>query len=381
MKWVWFWKACIVVSHFLPRSGDYDLTLLQVYDTLFNKYVTRMNFKMRMRKLAIRSIRAPSGIRLKLIDLNALPHHSPVCGLITISEMEHLAKSYGVIPPKVFYEVFLSKQLQPQSAALQPTLGRPRKKYSVGQASHDQDGVRAPHLSMSSLAHRPHLPLGEGVVGVANQQRLGPFSGPTVVPMEGVVMSAVSSSHGVTISSSHGNSVPRVVVPSSAGYRYGVVPYIGSGRVNGTDDDESLTVSIPRRMTRFRLTPDQEVRMSSSLNLQTHSQTAVSYTPAIPLIPSLSHLPYKGGSVIQSLAKKISQKSRKFSTGSGSSTSWRQCPSCQRTNPPAKKRCENCGDFLVGRPCPSCGALNHNRTKDCFKCHAPIPFSWQKFST
>ena len=347
-----------------------------------------MNFKMRMRKLAIRSIRAPSGIRLKLIDLNALPHHSPVCGLITISEMEHLAKSYGVIPPSVFYEAFLTKQQQPSSATLQPKLGRPRKKYSVGRATpQGQDSsVGVPQqLSMAMLTHRPRLPLGEGTVGVINQKPLSRFSVPSVVPMLGAGIPTLS-----------GGSSPAVVVPSSAGYRYGVVPYIGSGRVNGygADDDESLTVSIPRRLTRFRLTAEQEARMtssSSSQNLQTlHSQqTSVSYNTPVSapiLIPSLAHLPYKGGgSVLQNLAKKISQKSRKFGSGSGpgpgSSNSWRHCPSCQRTNPPSKKRCEFCGDFLIGRPCPSCGALNHNRTKGCFKCHAPIPFSWEKFRT
>ena len=341
---------------------------------------------MRMRKLAIRSIRAPSGIRLKLIDLNALPHHSPVCGLITISEMERLAKSYGVVPPSVFYEVFLTNKQQdgqrsPSAATLQPKLGRPRKKYSVG----GRGGAGVSQLSLSMLTHRPHLPLGEGAVGgVAAQKHSTRFSSiPSVVPMLGT---------GIPTLSGSGTSLPAVVVPSSAGYRYGVVPYIGSGRVNGNgadddDDDEALTVSIPRRLTRFRLTAEQEARMTSS-SLQPQSQrSAVSHTPASApvLVPSLSRLPYKGSSVLQNLAKKISQKSRKFSSGTGtgtgtsSSTSWRHCPSCQRTNPPVKKRCEFCGDFLIGRPCPNCGALNHNRTKGCFKCHAPIPFSWEKF--
>ena len=90
---------------------------------LFKRYVTRMNFKMRMRKLDIRSSRAPSSVRLKLVELGALPAHCPVCGLITLREMERLAKSYGVEPPPVFYEKFLSgKSEQKVSSILVPFL-------------------------------------------------------------------------------------------------------------------------------------------------------------------------------------------------------------------------------------------------------------------
>ena len=71
-------------------------------------YVTRVNFKMRMRKLHVRSIRAAPIVRVKLIEIGALPSHCPVCGLILVSEVESLAKSYGVVPPNVVYEAFLS---------------------------------------------------------------------------------------------------------------------------------------------------------------------------------------------------------------------------------------------------------------------------------
>lgn len=57
------------------------------------------------------------------------------------------------------------------------------------------------------------------------------------------------------------------------------------------------------------------------------------------------------------------------STGVGST---RHCPKCHRVNPPAKKRCTYCEEFLVGRACPACGTLNHNRTRECFKCKATI---------
>ena len=73
-----------------------------------------MNFKMRMRKLDIRSNRAPSSVRLKLVELGALPTHCPVCGLITVREMERLAKSYGIEPPQVFYDHFLAGKSEQQ---------------------------------------------------------------------------------------------------------------------------------------------------------------------------------------------------------------------------------------------------------------------------
>ena len=50
----------------------------------------------------------------------------------------------------------------------------------------------------------------------------------------------------------------------------------------------------------------------------------------------------------------------------------RCCPKCYFVNPPSKKRCQRCGEFMVGRNCPECGTLNHNRTRECFKCNAVI---------
>ena len=82
-------------------------SLFQIYETIFKDIVTRMNFKMRMRKLQVKSIRAPSSVRLCLIKLGSLPSSSPVCGLIKIPEMESLAKSYDITPPPVFYDLYL----------------------------------------------------------------------------------------------------------------------------------------------------------------------------------------------------------------------------------------------------------------------------------
>ena len=50
----------------------------------------------------------------------------------------------------------------------------------------------------------------------------------------------------------------------------------------------------------------------------------------------------------------------------------RRCPKCHYVNAPSKKRCQRCGEFMVGRHCPECGTLNHNRTRECFRCNATI---------
>ena len=98
---------CYTHTHVL-HTHTYAHT--QIYEILFQEYVNRMNFKVRMRKLDIRSIRAPPAVRLKLIELNALPPNCPVCGLVKVSEVEHLAKSYGVVLPAVFTEELITAE-------------------------------------------------------------------------------------------------------------------------------------------------------------------------------------------------------------------------------------------------------------------------------
>lgn len=75
------------ITHFTLHTLTHHHTPTQVYEELFKVYVTRVNFKMRMRKLHVRSIRAAPVVRVKLIELGALPSHSPVCGLILVSEV------------------------------------------------------------------------------------------------------------------------------------------------------------------------------------------------------------------------------------------------------------------------------------------------------
>ena len=117
------WDKEVFVVFMSSKGGNY-VGLYQTYEMVFKQFTTsRMNFKMRMRKYSVRSIRAPSGIRVKMIELNALPPHSPVCGLIKVSEFDVLAKSYGVAIPGVFLDAFSStvaKQQQQQAGKRLP---------------------------------------------------------------------------------------------------------------------------------------------------------------------------------------------------------------------------------------------------------------------
>lgn len=109
------WDKVKIAVFTSARNISY-VGLYQIYDALFKHLVTRMNFKMRMRKLGIKSIRAPSFIRQGLIKLDALPNSSPVCGLLRIFEMEKLVKSYDITPPQVFYDLFLNNSKLEESS-------------------------------------------------------------------------------------------------------------------------------------------------------------------------------------------------------------------------------------------------------------------------
>ena len=272
----------------------------QVFDVLFKQYVNRMNFKMRMRKLNIRSIRAPSSVRLKLIELNALPQTSPVCGLIRISEMEQLSMSYGVTPPDVFYDVFLLKQLGQRVPGPIPSHPARPRKHPMALQSHLQPGSTSGKV-------RP---------GVTPAQGTPTFSS---------MMSSYSSDDV------------------------------------GTEPEMTLVISIPRQLTPFRPHPGADLG------------------PQYPNMPVIVPNPSGTGathyrSLALNLAKKITQKSRKFSSSSAAPSN-RTCPACRRINPATKKRCQFCGEFLIGRPCPKCGTLNHNRTRECFRCNCSIPYA------
>ena len=195
--------------------------------------------------------------------------------------------------------------------------------------------------------------------------------------------------------------------PESISPVYGVVPYLTSSRESlgespnskhltmtssppvsidqliPTSGNDSLVVSIPRSLTQFQLT-----------------QSTFSYNPSVTN-PQMSANPSSvslGGSrrkVLQNLAKKIAQKSRKFTTNSHLPSSQqrsiltshlqsvpssvlpeRACTSCRRGNPADKKRCIYCGSVL-GRSCPTCGLVNQSSSTSCAQCHTNLTYTWK----
>lgn len=350
-----------------------------------------MNFKVRMRKHDIRSIRAPSDVRVKLIDLNALPPHCPVCGLIRVPEMERLAKSYGLTPPSVFYDVF--KAGEPvipvaSTSSSSKKVGRPKK----GDKNRSKVGNKT---------------TGEGMVH--HQQFVKPSGG--------------QSSHAAAVYGHHGDGTMMnaafgagMGVVSGQPSNYGIVPYLTSGKDKhgssamtspgvtmtssapiSTDqitlgigsDSDSLIVSIPRNLTPYKVTTPTKISGFNPLLTADGSMLHAQFNQQRPVV-------LYGGSrskVLQNLAKKITQKSRKFTTNlssggqlrnslndpSSSSRDYgsnlRLCPSCNQMSPSIKKSCQFCGEFLVGKTCQNCGTLNHNRIKECTKCLAPMKSS------
>lgn len=139
-----------------------------------------------------------------------------------------------------------------------------------------------------------------------------------------------------------------------------------------------LVVSIPREHTLFKVVnrahaPQQGGRVVGMAPGQLGGVRGAAATRG-----------YSGsrGKVLQNLAKKISQKSRKIShhlnstrqlpshahSADAAKGPLKRCPSCGEMNPQHKKRCGFCSEFVVGVACSSCSSLNYYRSKSCGKC-------------
>ena len=259
-----------------------------MFQTLFKQYVTRMNFKMRMRKLEIKSIRAASSVRQALINLDALPQSSPVCGLIRVSEVERLARSYGVEPPQVLYDVFLlrhsdQKELPNYSRSGTGQVQKVREKSSRSSPQ--------PSNIISNLLQSAQEPQRYQGAWVTQGSQMGcdlPFSG------------ALQT----------GLSVPSVVSQSSLTPSLPPTSHMHSMVITtATSDKNALMVSVPRQSltSQFRLVPRPVAPPGVMSGFLSSSRS--SYPP-----------PSSRGSMLHSLAKKISQKSRKLGKGKTSGT-------------------------------------------------------------
>jgi hypothetical protein len=324
VKWGAHRLALLIGSQRVHYMGLY-----QIFQALFKQYVTRMNFKMRMRKLEIKSIRAASSVRQALINLDALPQSSPVCGLVRVSEVERLARSYGIEPPQVLYDVFLLRHSDQKQLPnyTRKTQGEGSKKDSVSAGT-------------SNL----------GQFGQGSQEPWGPTQ--MLMREQAALMRSLPfGSSGID----SGRSNFTTSQPSPPTTTHSMVITTAAA------DKDALMVSVPRQAltSRFRLVS----RPVAPPGLMTGFHS--SRPPYPPLPPR--------GLVLHSLARKISQKSRKLGKGNTSGVgAVRSCPKCHYVNPASKKRCGGCEEFIVGRHCPSCGTLNHNRTRECFKCNAII---------
>ena len=255
-----------------------------MFQILFKQYVTRMNFKMRMRKLEIKSIRASSSVRQALINLDALPQSSPVCGLVRVSEVERLARSYGVEPPQVLYDVFLlrhsdQKQLPNYSRSGVggggKTLVQKASDSPMGDLFQSGQGQRG-YEEVFPMPEGPHLERGGYQSSTTSQQ----------------------FAHGLMYGTSQSSSPSSLPPPSHPSHLHSTVI------TTAASDKNALMVSVPRQLltSRFRLVSRPVAPPGVMAGF--HSSSRSPYAPA-----------HSRGAMLQSLAKKISQKSRKLGKG------------------------------------------------------------------
>ena len=265
---------------------------------------------MRMRKLEIKSIRAASSVRQMLINLDALPQSSPVCGLVRVSEVERLARSYGVEPPQVLYDVFLLRHSNQQKL---PNSARPvtqsestrkalvRKAHGPARVSHG-DGMPAgtPPTTETYQEAKEMQSLLQQASHMTPLQHLSGISGPSSFSAQqaqygdfGHFSSSstyYSTPYSMTTTSHHSLQMPSTVTTTA------------------TSDEDALLVSVPRNLltSHFRLVSRPVAPPAIMASLHSHS--------------SSSSAPPFRGSMLQSLAKKISQKSRKL--GKAGTCTW-----------------------------------------------------------
>ncbi len=153
-----------------------------------------------------------------------------------------------------------------------------------------------------------------------------------------------------------------------------------TNQIHSSEPGAPLVIRIPREHTPFKIPDSAGVRGGGDHQLGDNGRVAVG-PPTVPIQQQFSDSRSK---VLQNLAKKISQKSKRLSNSinsfntkllppSSPKATTKPCPSCGHSNPQHKKRCGYCSEFVVGWPCPSCSTLNYHRAKTCIKCGTATP--------
>ncbi len=167
---------------------------------------------------------------------------------------------------------------------------------------------------------------------------------------------------------------------------YGVVPYLTStwDNLGESSNSKLLTMTSTAPVSIDQLIPSESksesliVSIPRSLSNFSYVHSSTNGRAAKP-----SSLGGPRRKVLQSLAKKIAQKSRKYTTQSiqtqSSSFSTklpteRMCSSCRRGNPPDNRTCMYCGCGLV-RECSMCGLLNSTSVMSCGRCHGNLSYA------
>ena len=93
---------------FTTRHNIHYMTLAELFDHfLQSKGITKVNMTYRMRKLNLRTIRASSWVRLRMIMLGSHSQHIPVCCILPIEDCVKLLKCFRIPVPPIIKKVYL----------------------------------------------------------------------------------------------------------------------------------------------------------------------------------------------------------------------------------------------------------------------------------
>ncbi len=190
-----------------------------------------------------------------------------------------------------------------------------------------------------------------------------------------------SSPGANTTSQSTGQSDPEKLISPV----YGVVPYLTSTWDNQGEspDSKHLTMTSSAPISIEQLIPSESEPKSLIVSIP-RSLSHFNYVRSDVNAPPTKHTSLGGPrrKVLQNLAKKIAQKSRKYTTNAQSKNgsfgsevlSERVCSSCRRGNPADKRQCAYCRCVLI-RDCTTCGMLNSTSAMSCGRCHGNLTYT------
>ncbi|XP_065903302.1 uncharacterized protein [Dysidea avara] len=383
---------------YTSTSGIHYCGLHELYSKILQSTVERFSLKTRMRKLGIRSIRAAPLVRLKLIELQSLPSHSPVCALILLSEAEHLVRSFHLPVPQLVYETFLRKPDSTSSTAADSLIVSIPKRTptteltipsSPGKLVIDSSSasVKPSGLALQNMARKisrkNHKIAQQRQQGLFSQRRC-PSCGHLTPSLKKRCLQCQSFLVGRACPScnelNHNRSIfcskcHTSLYPDKSGVnvKLGTIQMASSSSqatnmyYSSSQPSSSGLVLQPPIITQApSVLAAAPIPMTIDGNTSPQSPKLQFTAPPIRAAALKTLFPTDIGGDKQSPIDVDSSKKL-------SNTQLRACPECSQPNPRTAKKCQKCHKPLQGKACPQCGRPNHSWVPSCYKCGASLP--------